>query len=341
MKIHPALIFIGSPKGRTRFRIQAIPALLVLLTALPLFWGGCLTPVTATDPPVPIPEVDFGDLPKPVVLNLKNPVDEFRILQLTDTQFLTGEDAEVLPLFNQVQRLIRRTQPHLIVLTGDNTEGPNALPALKRLIPFLDSFQIPYAAVFGNHDPELLAKEALIPYYTSGKYSLFQPGPSQIHGVGNYQIQLKVQDAIKYSFILIDSNVDRTYTDEEKANSYWGGTSYDYIYPDQIAWYREVITRTNAEAGFTVPSLAFFHIALPEFRSYRNFRHRAETEVVIPQSFGGETVCNPVVNTGLFQQMKALGSTQGCFVGHDHVNNYVIRYQGILLGYGLKTGRNS
>ena len=30
--------------------------------------------------------------------------------------------------------------------------------------------------------------------------------------------------------------------------------------------------------------------------------------------------------------MKAL------FVGHDHINDYVVDYEGLLLGYGRKTG---
>ncbi len=41
---------------------------------------------------------------------------------------------------------------------------------------------------------------------------------------------------------------------------------YDYIDFDQIQWYRENSRKyTEANGGNPVPSLAFFHIALPEY----------------------------------------------------------------------------
>jgi hypothetical protein len=36
----------------------------------------------------------------------------------------------------------------------------------------------------------------------------------------------------------------------------------------------------------------------------------------------------------MFDKMVELGSTKGVFVGHDHYNNWSIRYKGIELSYG-------
>ena len=44
--------------------------------------------------------------------------------------------------------------------------------------------------------------------------------------------------------------------------------------------------------------------------------------------------------TGVDIQMVALGSTKGVFVGHDHMNNYTVNYQGIQLSYGLSCDHN-
>lgn len=37
----------------------------------------------------------------------------------------------------------------------------------------------------------------------------------------------------------------------------------------------------------------------------------------------------------MFDTMESLGSTQGIFCGHDHINNYSIEYKGIRLTYGM------
>ena len=39
-------------------------------------------------------------------------------------------------------------------------------------------------------------------------------------------------------------------------------------------------------------------------------------------------------NYGFFDKALALGSTQGMFCGHDHLNNFSINYKGIRLSYG-------
>ncbi|MDY6017707.1 MAG: hypothetical protein SPI97_08845, partial [Oscillospiraceae bacterium] len=41
-----------------------------------------------------------------------------------------------------------------------------------------------------------------------------------------------------------------------------------------------------------------------------------------------------------FEKMVELGSTKGCFVGHDHMNNYSVMKDGIRLTYGLSADHN-
>jgi hypothetical protein len=51
-----------------------------------------------------------------------------------------------------------------------------------------------------------------------------------------------------------------------------------------------------------------------------------------------EKACAPALNSGLATAMLEAGDVMGVFVGHDHVNDYVVDWRGILFGYGRFTG---
>ncbi len=204
----------------------------------------------------------------------------------------------------------------------------------------MDSLNIPYAASFGNHDNESDSLNTLSDIWATGKNALFKKGPSdKIQGYGNYAINLIQSDEVKHSVYMIDSNQYRTFSLKERIQSKWGGTNYDYIYPSQIAWYEASVNHQNELANKLVPSTAFAHIAIPEHRAYDK---APKENILIPQNkYARDVISGPVVNTGLFAKMKELNSTKSLFVGHDHYNNFAFIYDGIILGYGLKTGRAS
>jgi hypothetical protein len=112
-----------------------------------------------------------------------------------------------------------------------------------------------------------------------------------------------------------------------------GIKGYDYIKFDQIEWYRkqseEIRKRNNND---TIPALAFFHIPLPEFKE------AASNEGVKLVGTRLESVCSPVVNSGMFLAMKEMGDVNGVFVGHDHNNDYALWLDDIVLAYGRYTG---
>ena len=54
-----------------------------------------------------------------------------------------------------------------------------------------------------------------------------------------------------------------------------------------------------------------------------------------------EKACAPALNSGMFAAMKEQKDIVGIFVGHDHDNDYVVDWKGILLGYGRYTGGNT
>lgn len=53
-----------------------------------------------------------------------------------------------------------------------------------------------------------------------------------------------------------------------------------------------------------------------------------------------EKLCSPAVDDEMFEAMLELSSTKGCFVGHDHINNYSVNYKGIRPTYRLSCDHN-
>ncbi|MDR3275893.1 MAG: metallophosphoesterase [Treponema sp.] len=284
--------------------------------------GACATPVW---------NADENFLLEDYLTLVKKTGEDFRILQLADTQ-LNGIKKEMQRTFEIISRAIAKTRPHLLVLTGDNVEGLNNRDWGRRLIEFLDGFGIPYAMVMGNHDGEgIYDNSKMGEIYGSGAYSLFRPGLPSIHGTGNYVVNITGEAGdVLYALAMIDSNRYRL-----------GGKGYDYIYPDQIAWYKWYIEELSAaqygpESGRMVKSMAFFHIPLPEVNDVRDLL-KVQDPVAEAYAYW-ETPSPPAQNTGMFQQMLALGSTTHLFFGHDHLNLLDYGYQGIHFVYGLKTG---
>lgn len=253
----------------------------------------------------------------------------FKIVQFSDTQ-LEVDYSKVMIVFNTIEQAITDNQPDLLIFTGDNVSGEDNNALGNMLISFLDTFTIPYALVMGNHDGEgrfdNVKMEAV---FASGKHSLFNKGPDNIHGTGNYAINIKTEnDDLFYTLILLDSNRYRTYRDRN---------GYDYIYPDQIAYYEWLVKGVSKLSnGEVFPSLVFFHIPLPEINDIK-LEIEANNPEIAADIFR-ETPCPPETNTGMFSKMKELGSTKAVVFGHDHVNLLDYEYQGIKFVYGLKTG---
>ena len=130
----------------------------------------------------------------------------------------------------------------------------------------------------------------------------------------------------KPAFVLycIDSNTYSTIK---------GVKGYDYIKRDQIDWYcKKSAEFTRNNGGEPVPSLAFFHIALPEFNQ------AASDENAQLYGIRREKACAPALNSGLFTAIKENGDVMGIFVGHDHDDDYAVCWHDVLLAYGRFTG---
>lgn len=286
---------------------------------------------------------------------------DFKVMQLTDVHIGGGSRSRVTDkkALNAVAAMITEEKPDLVIVTGDlaySFPGPagtlNNKGAAKIFAELMETLGVYWTMGYGNHDTEWAApysREMIGEYYAGEelKYCLFTPGPEDIDGNGNQVINIKnSQGVITQSLIVIDSN------------SYTGkfGGPYDNIHENQIKWYSDTVKSLNAQnaealngvnAGEmkypkenfeTVKSLAFFHIPLMEYETawneYENNGFKDTENVKYYYGVKGENVCDGDKEDNVFETMLALGSTQGVFAGHDHVNTFSLDYKGIRLTYG-------
>ncbi|AEI45748.1 metallophosphoesterase [Paenibacillus mucilaginosus KNP414] len=253
----------------------------------------------------------------------------FKIVQLTDLHWKNGED-EDRRTYSLMRGILEAEAPDLVIFTGDVIEsGKCRDPFLsyRDAVKVADEFGLPWSAVFGNHDAEHgITKEEMIRVQQESPNCLTQAGPEELDGHGNYVLEIRSRTGTGTAAVLycMDSG---EYTDHSI-----GG--YDWIRPAQINWYIEHSTRYTMEnGGVPVPSLAFFHIPLPEYDELWRYHTCC--------GHNYEGIGGPKVNSGMFASFLRMGDVKGVFVGHDHVNDFWGELHGIRLCYGRATGYNT
>lgn len=221
---------------------------------------------------------------------------------------------------NELNTLIKQTKPDLIVVTGDTTLTARNDIEYKRFVKFMDKFEVPWACVFGNHDDEGRADKAkIVDVLKTSKFGLFEFGPAEMHGAGNYVINLTRGTDIVYSLYMMDSGSNIEIEGKKKS---------DNINEKQNEWYKWNVEGINKADGSKVPSMAFFHIPVPQYALAETFIDGSRDEK------HGDTA-----DFGFFDTFKANGGTH-LFAGHDHDNNFIANYKDIILTYIQKSSYN-
>lgn len=253
---------------------------------------------------------------------------KFKIVQFTDVHYIYNDPRSAVSR-ECINEVLDAEKPDLVIFTGDIIYGQPAEESMRTVLNLVSERKIPFAVTFGNHDNEQgLSREELFKIIQTIPHNLTTTTEG-ISGVTNYILPVKSSDGNKDAEILyiIDSH---SYSQIE------GVGGYDYIDFDQIQWYRDNSRKfTEANGGTPIPSLAFFHIALPEYNQ------AASDETAVLFGIRKEKACAPQLNSGLFASMKEMGDVEGIFVGHDHDDDYAVMWKGILLAYGRYTGGNT
>ncbi len=266
----------------------------------------------------------------------------FRILQLTDIHigggpFSRKKDKLALAA---VEKIVGAANADFVIVTGDVCyplwpwSGTfNNMRGSRKFADLMNKLGMEWTLVYGNHDTESFAfynKERLSEFYMSQPKCHFQKGESGLTGMGNYCIKLNNPDGtLNTALMFLDSNAYLT-------KSFFSG--FDVIHDDQIDWYKRAIAEMSAD-GQTARSLAFFHIPPKEFKEGWEKCYNGSSEATYHLGFVQEKdnyFGYPKTKEGkFFGEMVKLGSCNGMFMGHDHLNTLSITYQGIRLTYGM------
>ncbi len=285
---------------------------------------------------------------------------DFVILNLTDIHM---DDDKLQPgcnfleiLHRTLDELIERVHPDLITITGDLAWGGNHAGQIH-LIERLDAYGIPWAPVMGNHDHEV-STAGMTKYETmfaNSPLCCYVPGDPTL-GNGNYTILIEDETTGKAveGLIFIDSHsdtsrLDTSYLDENGEVI----SGYDKLWANQLVWYTD---RVEEFKTMGCPETVIFqHIPPYGFREAWDVAFRSDLNPRdMPAPEGGTDCWNPgyeassgvhyegvgchPVQDGVLDVIAASDSTKYIFCGHEHVNNWQIKYRGVNLVYTLKTG---
>lgn len=286
-----------------------------------------------------------------------------KILQLTDPQIIDSSQKRDVDRLNSIldplwlpnkkemhykrymRQVINNYKPDLILLTGDliygefDDNGENLLD----LIDFMDSFRIPWAPVFGNHDNESkMGVDWQCEQLENSKYCLFEQ--RTLTGNGNYTVGIVQNDALERVFFMMDSN---GCAGMKNANNH-SRTEVGFG-NDQIEWYKATVDTIKTDNPDVKLSFAY-HIQnyafADAFKKYGftnsdtlnnpinidNFADRGE-------DFGyiGRDLKTPWdSNYAVWNSFKEIG-VDSVFVGHEHCNSASVVYDGIRVQYGQKS----
>lgn len=253
---------------------------------------------------------------------------DFVILNLADVQMCDLDNIPHMSIIHdEITEIVSKIKPDLITLTGDQTWSNENLISLTALLKWLDMYQIPYAPIFGNHDHgnDYDSAVAGINYccdlYENGKYSLFNRGPTNIGSLGNYVINIKEEEKIVKTLYMMDSGY------------------HEMINDNQIEWFKwnaEGI-RANNGGEYTEGAL-FLHKPLPEYaEAYRKYRNGDPTVEKINDMTVSYSLFGSLQN-GFFDIAKDMG-VKDVVCGHQHGNNFTLKYEGVRLTFATKTGQ--
>ena len=285
------------------------------------------------------------------------------VLQLTDTQIMDSsqdlggvlggsQPTMYAPsqmnarCFDYLTEVITATNPDLIILTGDNIYGKfdHNGSVWTAFVNFMDSFDIPWAPIFGNHDAESnMGVDWQCEQLMNAENCLFKQ--RELTGNCNYSVAIAQGDEIKRVFYMLDSNGVGSPSAATLANGHTSTTPG--FASDQIAWYTEQITRMQETLPDLKVSFAYhiqdtlFEVAYAKY-GYVTWQPWANINVDLHEDkaegdFGyigyvkGEWAQD-------IKKLKALG-VDSIFVGHEHTSSASVVYEGIRFQFGQKSSR--
>ncbi|MBQ8571157.1 MAG: metallophosphoesterase [Kiritimatiellae bacterium] len=263
---------------------------------------------------------------------------KFRVLVLSDihaTEYTIPANVQA-----NIKYLVDAEKPDLVIFNGDTVRVMYSEEKLrscfKSIVGYIEQKQIPWAHVYGNHDHEHgLSKEEQQKICESFEWCVTERGPTDIDGVGNCVLPVysSKSNKIAYNVWLLDSghyiagNIHKGIALKVLPFSGSDAAYYDFIKFNQIKWYVEASEMLEKHNGAKIPGLMAFHIPLQE--SYFAWQNKDELEHT--GSYGDNAIHGPAINSGLFAAILGRGDIKAIVNGHDHKNDFMVKYVGVKL----------
>ncbi len=248
-----------------------------------------------------------------------------RLLQLSDLHLGLRYGEKYRKLTEKlVCDSITATKPDLIAITGDLAWCPETERVYQEFCDLMDSFGIPWAFCFGNHDRDYVKDPRVLEnILENSKTCLYHNGDDHGFGYGNYYIKLVDENGeLVHLMYFFDNAYPHRY--DGLKGIICGSLSHN-------RWFRRTYSELSRDCDeFNV--WAFVHIPLAEFDEMTKNGSAVGTK-------NGNTA-SPEINTGLFYTLAENKRVKGVFCGHEHGTNCMGEYMGIKTVYARTTGFN-
>ena len=287
--------------------------------------------------------------------------ERLKILQITDTQVIDSTQQRApdrlrpdeyyawLPEYfdkqcgDHIRSIVNQTKPDLIIMTGDLVYGSfdDKGRVMQWFCDLMDSFKIPWAPVFGNHDNECrLGVNWQCEQLERSKYCVFKRG--EVTGNSNYTVGIAKNGTLVRVIHMLDSNGCRS--EDPQVIRKKG------LYPDQLLMVKENSAKIRAAQKKEVKAFMAFHIPVDLFfeaQAEKGYLKEGKNGFVIgvdcpslDNDFGFYYENGGAIETDEeFLELLKECSVDGVFAGHNHNNCGCISYKEIKWVFGMKTGQ--
>ncbi len=288
--------------------------------------------------------------------------NEIKILVFSDIQIIDKDQARTETRKNQVKNYdisrinelafsymrkgVETVQPDLILTNGDNIYGEfdDDGSVLTAWIAEMESYKIPWAPVFGNHDNES-AKGAIwqCEQLENAEHCLFKRGTTD--GNGNYTVGLERRGRLERVIYCMDSNgCGGAFNPTQN-----GVLTSRQFTQNQLQWLDLTAEKIEEEYEETVNSSLLYHIPTTDFLTAEAAKYGSNNSIYhlnlsmeaeegdfgskgeFPQTFSAS------YNGDSFHNLLKEHGMDSVFVGHEHNMNTSIQHDGIRYTYCVKT----
>lgn len=274
-------------------------------------------------------------------ITVKKANGEVKVLMFTDMH-LDGKNKTSNITLEHFVAAVEKEKPDLVILGGDNVTSALNKKRCEQFAQIFDNLGVYWAGVLGNHEGDSsfsVTRSEMMDIFIAHDYCLMKKGVADIDGDCNYSLNIVDENGkLVQTFFFMDTFDEMSDELKTQYNVPLEDDPYDGTRENQVAWYSDKVAKTKEQYG-EFGSILVMHIPLPQMKAEAEKIENGEGEFLYGVKLEG--VCASGFDSGLFDAIKAGGSTHSAYFGHDHINDFGIMYDGILLSYIQNSGWGS